>query len=74
MAALRAALVANPFYVGALDSKRTHERRVQQLTDMGYRESDIAQRVASIWRSFFNSARTTLRVPSLFSASRDQAG
>ncbi|MFT3760978.1 XdhC family protein [Thauera sp.] len=39
--ALRAALDAEPFYIGALGSSRTHQRRCQALIESGYREADI---------------------------------
>lgn len=40
---LRAALEAGCFYVGALGSRKTHEKRVQRLLDMGVPAADIAR-------------------------------
>lgn len=45
---LRAALNANPFYVGALGSTRTHEKRVRALLDLGYSAANIAKIKAPI--------------------------
>jgi xanthine dehydrogenase accessory factor len=41
MPVLHAALNANPFYVGALGSSRTHERRVRRLRDLGHSQAAI---------------------------------
>ena len=41
--ALTAALRSECFYIGALGSRKTHERRVQRLTDSGLSESDLAR-------------------------------
>ncbi len=41
--ALGMALRSECFYIGALGSRKTHERRVQRLTDAGFTESDIAR-------------------------------
>lgn len=41
--ALTAALKSECFYIGALGSRKTHERRVQRLTDAGFTESDLAR-------------------------------
>ncbi|WP_024550396.1 XdhC family protein [Siccibacter turicensis] len=40
---LQAALAANPFYIGALGSMRTHAARVTTLNELGWREEDIAR-------------------------------
>ncbi|MBZ7924167.1 XdhC family protein [Ensifer adhaerens] len=45
---LRSALDARPFYIGALGSKRTHERRSEALRELGYQETDIARIKAPI--------------------------
>lgn len=45
---LQAALNADPFYVGALGSTRTHEKRVRALLDLDYSASDIARIKAPI--------------------------
>ena len=39
--ALEAALRSRAFYVGALGSRRTHAKRVQRLTEMGFGEADL---------------------------------
>ncbi|MGE7368554.1 XdhC family protein [Neorhizobium sp. NPDC001467] len=52
---LRAALDASPFYIGALGSQRTHERRCEALRDLGYGEADIARIKAPI--GIFGKAR-----------------
>jgi xanthine dehydrogenase accessory factor len=31
------------FYIGALGSRKTHERRVQRLTEAGFTQADIAR-------------------------------
>ncbi|EIM27508.1 XdhC family protein [Microvirga lotononidis] len=41
--ALTAALRSDSFYIGALGSRKTHERRVQRLTASGFTEADIAR-------------------------------
>ncbi|WP_262031038.1 XdhC family protein [Microvirga sp. Mcv34] len=41
--ALTAALRSDSFYIGALGSRKTHERRVQRLTESGFTEADIAR-------------------------------
>jgi xanthine dehydrogenase accessory factor len=41
--ALAVALRSECFYIGALGSKRTHARRLERLTDMGFTESDFAR-------------------------------
>ncbi|TCQ02814.1 xanthine dehydrogenase accessory factor [Rhizobium sp. PP-F2F-G36] len=46
--ALKGALAANPFYIGALGSRRTHERRSAALQSLGYKPSDIARIKAPI--------------------------
>jgi len=40
---LRAALGAGCFYVGALGSRKTHEKRVQRLIDSGVPAADVAR-------------------------------
>lgn len=45
---LQAALTARPFYIGALGSQRTHARRVQKLSELGWRDTDIARIKAPI--------------------------
>lgn len=45
---LRRALAAKPFYIGALGSSRTHERRREALLKMGYEATDIARIKAPI--------------------------
>lgn len=40
---LQAALAANPFYIGALGSQRTHAKRVQKLSELGWSSTDIAR-------------------------------
>ncbi|MGV1871855.1 XdhC family protein [Agrobacterium rosae] len=44
MPVLNAALNANPFYIGALGSSRTHERRVERLREIGH-SSDVIGRI-----------------------------
>ncbi len=41
--ALDAALRSPAFYVGALGSRKTHARRVERLTGVGFAEADIAR-------------------------------
>jgi xanthine dehydrogenase accessory factor len=41
--ALAAALRSECFYIGALGSRKTHERRVQRLTAIGFTEAEIAR-------------------------------
>lgn len=38
---LQAARNANPFYIGALGSQRTHMQRRQKLSELGWREAEI---------------------------------
>ncbi|MBF9197617.1 XdhC family protein [Microvirga terrestris] len=39
--ALIAALRSECFYIGALGSRKTHERRIQRLTEAGFAEADL---------------------------------
>lgn len=48
LAVLQAALAATPFYIGALGSSRTHQRRIEMLQEMGYSEAAIARIKAPI--------------------------
>ena len=48
MPILAAALRAKPFYIGALGSSRTHEKRVERLRRSGYSEEAIARIKAPI--------------------------
>ncbi len=41
--ALEAALKAECFYIGALGSRKTHQRRVERLTADGFGEADLAR-------------------------------
>lgn len=41
--ALVAALRSPCFYIGALGSRKTHQRRVQRLTEAGFTEADLAR-------------------------------
>jgi xanthine dehydrogenase accessory factor len=41
--ALKAALRSECFYIGALGSRKTHERRVQRLTEAGFTEVDLTR-------------------------------
>ncbi len=41
--ALTAALRSECFYIGALGSRKTHERRVQRLMDSGFTDQDLAR-------------------------------
>ncbi|MFC1459649.1 XdhC family protein [Microvirga arabica] len=41
--ALIAALRSECFYIGALGSRKTHERRVQRLTEAGFAQADLAR-------------------------------
>lgn len=52
---LQAALGAEPFYLGALGSARTHARRMERLRDLGYSETDLARIKSPI--GIFNRAR-----------------
>ncbi|AHF78139.1 hypothetical protein Sant_3135 [Sodalis praecaptivus] len=45
---LHAALAANPFYIGALGSQRTHGKRMLRLRELGWRSADIARIKAPI--------------------------
>ncbi|WP_380181869.1 XdhC family protein [Kalamiella sp. sgz302252] len=45
---LQAALAAKPFYIGALGSQRTHEKRRQWLSELGWSQEDIARIKAPI--------------------------
>lgn len=45
---LQKALDGQPFYLGALGSRRTHDRRVEALLDQGYSEEAIARIKAPI--------------------------
>lgn len=45
---LSAALAAAPFYIGALGSRRTHEKRVRALAERGYHPDEIARIKAPI--------------------------
>ena len=45
---LEAALRASPFYIGALGSSRTHEKRVERLRQMGHSDESIARIKAPI--------------------------
>jgi xanthine dehydrogenase accessory factor len=49
------ALRSNPFYIGALGSLRTHDRRVQRMEELGYSETEIAKIKSPI--GLFNKAR-----------------
>jgi len=46
--ALAAALRAPCFYIGALGSRKTHERRIQRLTVAGFAQEDLARMHAPI--------------------------
>lgn len=52
---LQAALRSNPFYVGALGSRRTHEKRIALLREHGFEDMDIARIKAPI--GIFDKAR-----------------
>ncbi|MGI2034580.1 XdhC family protein [Rhizobium panacihumi] len=52
---LEAALQARPFYVGALGSRRTHEKRVQRLRELGHSQEAIDRIKAPI--GLFGRAR-----------------
>lgn len=52
---LNAALNGTPFYIGALGSARTHERRSEKLRALGYRDHDIDRIKAPI--GLFGRAR-----------------
>lgn len=41
--ALTAALRSECFYIGALGSRKTHERRIERLTTFGFTEADLAR-------------------------------
>lgn len=45
---LQAALAAQPFYIGALGSRRTHEKRLAALIKAGWSQQDIARIKAPI--------------------------
>jgi len=45
---LQVALRARPFYIGALGSYRTHQKRTQKLGEIGFAPSDIARIKAPI--------------------------
>lgn len=45
---LSAALTAAPFYIGALGSRRTHEKRIRALTERGFHPEEIARIKAPI--------------------------
>lgn len=45
---LKAALAAKPFYIGALGSQSTHEKRSDALRRLGYSDTDIARIKAPI--------------------------
>lgn len=45
---LEAGLRRKPFYIGALGSKRTHERRCQALRDLGYSPAEARRIKAPI--------------------------
>lgn len=45
---LSAALTAAPFYIGALGSRRTHEKRIRALTERGFHPDEIARIKAPI--------------------------
>ncbi|RVT74226.1 XdhC family protein [Agrobacterium sp. CNPSo 2736] len=52
---LQAALRSNPFYIGALGSRRTHEKRIALLREHGFEDTDIARIKAPI--GIFDKAR-----------------
>jgi len=52
---LQAALRSNPFYIGALGSRRTHEKRIALLREHGFEDADIARIKAPI--GIFDKAR-----------------
>ena len=41
--ALLLALAASPFYIGALGSRRTHQKRLRRLTEAGAKESSLSR-------------------------------
>jgi len=41
--AIRSALGANVYYLGCLGSKRTHAKRVERLTEAGFKADDLAR-------------------------------
>jgi xanthine dehydrogenase accessory factor len=49
------ALRAEPFYIGALGSAPTHDRRIQRLRELGYQEAEISRIKSPI--GLFNKAR-----------------
>lgn len=53
--ALEAALKSSAFYIGALGSRRTHDRRKQALKSLGYEDAEIARIKAPI--GIFDKAR-----------------
>ncbi|MEH0295524.1 XdhC family protein [Agrobacterium sp. CCNWLW71] len=52
---LQAALRSNPFYIGALGSRRTHQKRSALLRKHGFKDADIARIKAPI--GIFDKAR-----------------
>jgi xanthine dehydrogenase accessory factor len=52
---LQVTLSAKPFYIGALGSSRTHQRRCDALRELGFEEEDIARIKAPI--GLFGKAR-----------------
>jgi len=52
---LRAALESQPFYIGALGSSRTHEKRIERLRQQGFASKEIARIKAPI--GLFGKAR-----------------
>ena len=53
--ALEAALKSSAFYIGALGSRRTHDKRKQALKNLGYNDAEIARIKAPI--GMFDNAR-----------------
>lgn len=54
---LRAALESKPFYIGALGSSRTHEKRLERLLQAGFAPTDVARVKAPI--GLFGKARNS---------------